>query len=104
MAAALNGDAFTRYLADNPVVLADFYKDGCVACRRIAPLLVQAEAARGGQVAVARVNASGNLPLARQYDIQATPTLILFRDGQEVARHRGVLSKDDLNEFLQAAR
>ena len=43
MAETLNTETFAPFLKEHPVVLADFYKDGCVACRRIAPLLAQVE-------------------------------------------------------------
>ncbi|MGM9578191.1 MAG: thioredoxin family protein [Evtepia sp.] len=103
MAETLNTETFAPFLKEHPVVLADFYKDGCVACRRIAPLLAQVESAQAGQTALARVNTSSNLALAQQYEIEATPTLILFREGLEVARHRGVITKDDLEKFLEEA-
>ncbi|MDO4515908.1 MAG: thioredoxin family protein [Bacillota bacterium] len=103
MAVNLNAGTFDQFLREHSVVLADFYKDGCVACRRIAPLLTQTEAAWAGRAEVARVNLSGSPEIAGQYAIQATPTLILFREGLEIARHRGVISKDELDAFLEEA-
>ena len=49
------------------------------------------------------MNTSSNLALAQQYEIEATPTLILCRDGLEVSRHRGVITKDELDKFLEEA-
>ena len=104
MAEHLNGDTFAAYIegSEKPV-LVDFYRDGCVPCRRVAPLLSKAEAAYEGKLAVVRVNSLQNVDLAAQYDIQAAPTLVLFEDGKEIARHRGVIDRDGLEALIQNA-
>ena len=101
MAETLNTETFAPFLKEHPVVLADFYKDGCVACRRIAPLLAQVESAQAGQTALARVNTSSNLALAQQYEIEATPTLILFRDGKVAKQSVGYQPREALEELLK---
>ena len=100
----LNGDTFAGYIQDSALpVLVDFYRDGCVPCRRVAPLLSKAEAAYEGKLAVVRVNSVQNVDLAAQYDIQAAPTLVLFDKGVEIARHRGVIDRDGLEALIQSA-
>ncbi len=104
MAEHLNSDSFLSFLEASPVpVLVDFYRDGCVPCRRVAPLLSKAETAWAGKLAVARVNTAQNEALAGQYDIQAAPTLVLFDRGRELIRHRGVIDRDGLDALLSAA-
>ncbi len=101
MAETLNQDTFPAFLEDSTLpVLADFYRDGCVPCRRIAPLVSRAESEYAGQLAVVRVNTTANPQLTRQYDVQAAPTLILFSQGEEKARHRGVIDREGLRQFL----
>ena len=104
MAERLNQETFTPFVVGSTLpVLADFYQDGCIPCRRIAPLLSKAEAEYAGKVTVARVNLTQNAELAEQYQIAAAPTLILFRAGEEVARHRGIIDHDELKKLIESA-
>jgi thioredoxin 1 len=102
VATALNQDSFAAFVsqADKPV-LVDFFRDGCLPCRRVAPLVSKAEAQYEDGLLVARVNMDQNKALAEELKIEAAPTLILFRGGQEVARHRGVIDRDGLTELLK---
>lgn len=102
MAELLNTDSFAGFIKSASLpVLVDFYKDGCIPCRRVAPLLSKAESAYVGRLIIARVNLAQNAPLAEQYQIEAAPTLAVFRDGEEIARHRGVISRDQLTALIE---
>lgn len=103
MAERLNGGQFVDFVTSSKLpVLADFYRDGCIPCRRVSPLLSRAETAYEGKIAVIRVNLTQNPDLAEQYQIEAAPTLLLFQAGQEVNRHRGVIGRDELNDFIES--
>ncbi|MDO5546279.1 MAG: thioredoxin domain-containing protein [Eubacteriales bacterium] len=82
-------------------VLVDFYKDGCVPCRRVAPLLSKAEEKYAEQLVIVRVNISQNPALVERYGIQAAPTIVAFRGGEEAARHRGVIDMPGLEALIQ---
>ncbi|MGM9538898.1 MAG: thioredoxin family protein [Candidatus Onthomonas sp.] len=102
MAEHLNEDSFQAYLEASALpVLVDFYKDGCVPCRRVAPLVSKAEAEYEGQLAIARVNISTNPALAAREQIGAAPTLVLYWNGREKARHRGVINRDGLKTLIE---
>lgn len=102
MAEFLNGETFAPYLASSKLpVLADFYRDGCVPCRRIAPLLSKLGTDYAGRLNIVRVNVGQNPKLAEQYRIEAAPTLLLFRDGEEHFRHRGIIDRLALEKAIQ---
>lgn len=104
MAEHLNGETFDAFLTESASpVLVDFYRDGCVPCRRVAPLLSRAETEYVGRLEVARVNIDQNPALAEKHQIEAAPTLLLFRNGQETDRRRGVIDRDTLKAFIEAA-
>jgi thioredoxin 1 len=102
VATALNQDSFADFVsqAEKPV-LVDFFRDGCVPCRRVAPLVSKAETQYEDGLLVARVNMDQNKALAEELKIEAAPTLILFRGGQEVARHRGVIDREGLKTLVE---
>ncbi|HAD18958.1 MAG TPA: hypothetical protein DCF42_01035 [Lachnospiraceae bacterium] len=64
------------------------------------PLLSRAEEVHGEDTVFARVNLGQNTGLAKKYGIQAAPTLILFSEGEEKGRHRGVITEEELEQLL----
>jgi thioredoxin 1 len=102
MAEKLTAENFDDFIQKSDVpVLVDFYNDGCIPCRRIAPLISKAEAAYEGKIKFARVNAAVNPTLVEKYTIEAAPTLLLFQNGEERRRHRGAATAQQIEELIQ---
>ncbi len=72
-------------------VLVDFWADWCAPCHAIAPHLTRVVNALGGKVRLAKVEVDEgeNMKLAGHYRLRGFPTIMLFVDGQEVARFSG---------------
>ncbi len=101
MAKKVNAPEFRELIQNSPLpVLADFYSDGCLPCRRIAPLLSKAEAQYDGKLTFVKVNIAMNEDLVYEYEIEAAPTLLLLRNGKEISRSRGTVAADALNEWI----
>lgn len=77
-------------------VLADFYSDSCIPCKRMSPILSQLESEYAGKLKIVKINTNFEKDLTEKYGVLAAPTLILFRDGEEVSRIRGAVKKDEL--------
>jgi thioredoxin 1 len=100
VAEKLTTENFDEFISQNDIVLVDFYNDGCIPCRRIAPLISKAETEYEGKVKFARVNSALNPDLVEKYTIEAAPTLILFNNGEEINRHRGVATAQQIEELI----
>lgn len=100
MSEKLSDNNFDEFINAHPLTLIDFYSDSCIPCKMISPLLSKAEVKYAGKVAFAKVNSAMNEKVIERYEIQAAPTLVLIKDGEEVARHRGVISADELDKLL----
>lgn len=85
--------------AEKPV-LVDFYSDGCVACKKLSPVLGDIEDDYGDKIDVYRINAGFDSELAEEYDIASTPTLILFQQGKALQQKSGAQKKADLIAWL----
>lgn len=103
MAEQLNEENFQSFLdAAQLPVLADFYRDGCIPCRRITPVLTRLEEEYGERLLFVRVNCAANTELAQRYTVEAAPTLILFQRGAEVGRCRGSVDRAALLELIES--
>ena len=102
MAQRVNADNFdSEVLQSDLPVLVDFYSDSCVPCKMLAPVLSQIESENSGTLKVVKVNVNFDIELAERFDVQAAPTLILFKNGSEQARHRGVARKDEIEALIR---
>ena len=82
-------------------VLVDFYSDSCVACKKLAPVLGNAEDDYEDKIKVYKVNTNFDAELAEQYEVQANPTLIFFQNGQAKDRKTGALKQAELNSWIE---
>jgi thioredoxin 1 len=70
-------------------VLVDFWAPWCAPCRAIAPVIEEMAQTYAGRVRVVKVNTDENPGISRRFQIQAIPTLMMFKNGQPVERRSG---------------
>ena len=78
------------------VILVDFWAEWCAPCPMMAPVLNDVAGELTGNAYVGKVNIEQYSSLAQQYQIRNIPTMILFKDGKEVARFVGMKNKEFL--------
>jgi thioredoxin 1 len=77
------------------VVLVDFSATWCGPCRMLAPVVEQVKDAK-----VLKLNHDENMNVSLKYNVQALPTLILFKDGKEVERMVGLQSLQSIQKLV----
>ena len=88
--------------SDVPVLL-DFWAPWCGPCKMIAPILDQLAEEYDGKVKIAKMNVDENQGVPAQFGIRGIPTMIVFKDGKNVANKVGALAKPQLEAFLNAS-
>ena len=86
---------------DIPVVI-DFWAPWCGPCKMMAPAFKEAAAQLEPGVRLAKVNTEAQQALGAEFGIRSIPTMIMFRNGREVARQSGAMGSADIVRWVQA--
>ena len=83
-------------------VLVDCLAPWCGPCRMVAPVLEQLASEYAGSVKIAKLNVDENPVTASRYGVQSIPTMLLFKNGNQVDKLVGALPKQQIERHLEA--
>ena len=93
-------DTFDATVASDTPTLVDFWAPWCGPCRALAPIVEEIAGDMAGTINVAKCNVDDNQELAMRYHVMSIPTLVLFKNGQEIGRTVGAMPKAKLVEEI----
>ncbi|QDU41464.1 Thioredoxin-1 [Maioricimonas rarisocia] len=97
-------DAFSQdVLQSDQAVLVDFWAPWCGPCRMVGPVIEEIADEFAGRAVVGKVNVDDNREIATQFQIQAIPSVLVFRGGEVVERIVGAQPKERYQQALEAA-
>ena len=98
MVKIVTNENFNSFIASG-LVLIDFFAEWCGPCKMLSPVL-DAVASELSNVSIGKVDIDNASATAEKYDVSSIPTLILFKNGEEVDRVVGLKDKDTLVKLI----
>ena len=102
MAIIATNTSFDSLLADEKLVIVDFWATWCGPCRMLSPLLDEVEEEMSDKITVVKVNVDDADEIAMRYRIMSIPTLLFFKGGQVVDKTVGAMPKSTLVDKINA--
>ena len=97
----VNKDSFNDEVLNSKIpVIVDFNADWCGPCKMLGPILESVAESRDDMKFVS-VNIDEEEDLATEYNVFSIPCLVYIKDGKEIKRNVGLLSKSDLEKFIE---
>ena len=91
---------FEQDLNSGKVMLVDFWANWCIPCRMLGPVIEKLAGDYEGKAEIGKVDVDEQGELAMRYGVMSIPTVILFKDGQEVTRLVGVQPEESFVKLL----
>ena len=100
MVTELNENTFDQFVESNSIAIIDCWAPWCGPCRRMGPIIEEVAEELKGKVGVAKLNTDENQGIAVRFQINAIPTLLVFKDKVLVQALVGLRPKESIIEFV----
>ena len=98
----LNSDNFQKHINKNDIPLVvDFWAPWCGPCKMMAPAFEQAAAQLEPRARLAKLNTEDEQAIGARLNIRSIPTLVVFKNGREVARQAGAMNAAEIKSWVE---
>lgn len=95
-----NKEELNEILKNNALVLVDFYASWCMPCKMLSPIIEEIAKEYEGKVVVCKIDIDENEELANEYNIMSVPTVIIFKNNENIEEIIGLNNKSKYTRAL----
>lgn len=92
-----------KTLIEDEFVLVDFFATWCGPCKMLSPVLEELANDRS-DIKIVKIDIDQNPALAKEYGIMSVPTLLLFKNGENISTEHGFMPKPELEDWVSKNR
>lgn len=95
-------EGFDKALSQPGLLVADFWAEWCGPCKMLGPVIEKLAEDFDGKCVIGKVNVDDEPELAQRYGIMSIPTVMFFKDGQEIDKKIGVQPPQEFVKVIEA--
>jgi len=95
--------SFNDIINKDKPVLVDFFATWCGPCQTMTPILKKVKEDLGDNVKIIKIDVDKNKALATKFQVRGVPTFMIFKNGKQVWRQAGLITKNELKQKISNA-
>ncbi|WP_342272286.1 thioredoxin [Candidatus Tisiphia endosymbiont of Parasteatoda lunata] len=104
MASNITDDSFNKEVLESTTpVLVDFWAEWCGPCKMLTPIIEELSKELVGKIKIVKMDIDQNPNIPSSLGICSIPTMILFKDGKQLATKTGVFPKNIIEEWINSS-
>jgi thioredoxin 1 len=96
----LDNDSFDQAVNKYPILVVDCWAEWCVPCHMVAPVVEKLASKYKGEIVFGKLNVDETQEIAARFGIRSIPTLLIFKNGENVDGIVGALPEEILEEKI----
>lgn len=101
MAKEFTDNEMDELLSQPGLMVIDFWAEWCGPCKKLSPIVDELSEEYDGIVDIRKCDVEDSVEVASMFGVMAIPTIVLVKDGKEVARRTGTLKKEQLKQLIE---
>ena len=87
---------YEQKINEDKLTVVKYFANWCGPCKMLSQILKEVKDNLGERISIIKIDVDKNQELATKYQVRGVPTMMLFKNGKQLWRQSGVLSKDDI--------
>ena len=93
---------YNDIVKSHPTVLVDFYADWCGPCKMMIPVFKELKSVMGEKLKIVKIDTEKNQQLSANMSIRSIPTMVLYKNGEQVWQQPGAMSMLALKNKIES--